>query len=419
MSQVTLWFLIALAAATALELWLASRHVKHISRYREQVPTSFADNISPEAHVKGADYTIAKTRFGMVDTLYENGLRLFWTLGGGLALLDTFWRSQEFDAVWTGVGVIISAFLIMSLLALPFSAWFTFSLEERFGFNKTTPGTFIGDLLKELMLLLIFGVPLAWVVLWLMHSSGELWWIYVWCVWFGFSLLMMWLYPALIAPLFNKFTPLDDASLKTRIESLLDKCGFSSRGIFVMDGSKRSGHGNAYFTGFGNNKRIVFYDTLLKTLEPSEIEAVLAHELGHFRRKHIQKRMLMMAVISFLTLALLGWLIDVPEFYTGLGVDQPSTYMALLLFMLVGPVFTVFLQPVFSKLSRSHEYEADEYAAVQTRADDLVKALVKLYRDNASTLTPDPLYSAFHDSHPPAPLRVAHLTAQGQPHPAR
>lgn len=419
MSDITLWFLVALAAATALELWLASRHIRHVSRYREQVPDSFAQKITPQAHHMGADYTIAKTRFGMVDTLYENGLRLFWTLGGGLALLDGFWRSQGLDPVWTGVAVIISALAFMSLLALPFSAWYTFRLEERFGFNKTTPGTFASDFLKELMLLLAFGIPLAWVVLELMESSGAFWWIYVWAVWFGFSLLMMWLYPALIAPLFNKFTPLDDASLKSRIESLLAKCGFSSRGIFVMDGSKRSGHGNAYFTGFGNNKRIVFYDTLLKTLEPAEIEAVLAHELGHFRRRHIQKRMAVMAVISFLALALLGWLIDIPAFYTGLGVDQPSTYMALLLFMLVGPVVTVFVQPVFSRLSRTHEYEADEYAAGQTRADDLIKALVKLYRDNASTLTPDPLYSAFHDSHPPAPLRVAHLTTRNQPHPAR
>lgn len=419
MSDITLWFLVALAAATALELWLASRHIRHVSRYREQVPDSFAQKITPQAHNRGADYTIAKTRFGMVDTLYENGLRLFWTLGGGLALLDGFWRSQGLDPVWTGVAVIISALAFMSLLALPFSAWYTFRLEERFGFNKTTPGTFASDFLKELMLLLAFGIPLAWVVLELMESSGAFWWIYVWAVWFGFSLLMMWLYPALIAPLFNKFTPLDDASLKSRIESLLAKCGFSSRGIFVMDGSKRSGHGNAYFTGFGNNKRIVFYDTLLKTLEPAEIEAVLAHELGHFRRRHIQKRMAVMAVISFLALALLGWLIDIPAFYTGLGVDQPSTYMALLLFMLVGPVVTVFVQPVFSRLSRTHEYEADEYAAGQTRADDLIKALVKLYRDNASTLTPDPLYSAFHDSHPPAPLRVAHLTTRNQPHPAR
>ena len=418
MNQVTVWFLIALAVSTLLQLWLALRQIAHVSAHRDTLPASFAGRISPEAHRKAADYTVAKTRFGVVDLFYENALRLLWTLGGGLALLDAFWRGLQLDAMPTGVGVIVSALFLMSLLELPFSAWYTFVLEERFGFNQTTLSTFVGDLIKQGLIALIVGAPLAWVVLWLMAQSGDLWWIYVWAVWMGFSLLMMWLYPALIAPLFNKFTPLDDASLRDRIESLLAKCGFSSRGIFVMDGSKRSGHGNAYFTGFGRNKRIVFYDTLLKALAPAEIEAVLAHELGHFRRRHIQKRVGTLALVSFLALALLGWLIQQPAFYTGLGVNEPSTYMALLLFMLVGPVFAVVLQPLFSRLSRHHEYQADDYAASQTRADELVHALVKLYRDNASTLTPDPLYSAFHDSHPPAPLRVAHLTTKAQTNPA-
>lgn len=308
--------------------------------------------------------------------------------------------------------MLISAFMIMALLELPFSLYQTFVIEERFGFNKTTLTTFIGDMAKQTLLMLILGVPLAWAALWLMQESGQLWWLYLWLLWTGFSLLMLWAYPAVIAPLFNKFTLLDDENLQQRIQSLLDRCGFKSQGIYVMDGSRRSGHGNAYFTGMGQNKRIVFFDTLLKTLEADEIEAVLAHELGHFKRKHVQKRIMTMMLMSLAGLALLGWLIEQSWFYQGLGVQQPSNHLALLLFLMVSPVFTIFLQPLFSWFSRRHEFEADDYAATQASATDLIRALVKMYKENASTLTPDPLYSAFYDSHPPAPVRVAHLSTK-------
>ena len=308
--------------------------------------------------------------------------------------------------------MLISAFMIMALLELPFSLYQTFVIEERFGFNKTTLTTFIGDMAKQTLLMLILGVPLAWAALWLMQESGQLWWLYLWLLWAGFSLLMLWAYPAVIAPLFNKFTLLDDENLQQRIQSLLDRCGFKSQGIYVMDGSRRSGHGNAYFTGMGQNKRIVFFDTLLKTLEADEIEAVLAHELGHFKRKHVQKRIMTMMLMSLAGLALLGWLIEQSWFYQGLGVQQPSNHLALLLFLMVSPVFTIFLQPLFSWFSRRHEFEADDYAATQASATDLIRALVKMYKENASTLTPDPLYSAFYDSHPPAPVRVAHLSTK-------
>ncbi|MDH3831078.1 MAG: M48 family metallopeptidase, partial [Gammaproteobacteria bacterium] len=311
----------------------------------------------------------------------------------------------------TGVGVILSAMVIMTLLELPFSLYHTFVIEERFGFNRSTLKVFIIDMLKSALLLAIIGAPMIALALWIMEASGGLWWFYVWAVWMAFTLVMFWAYPAVIAPLFNKFSPLDNDALKQRIQILLDKCGFRSKGIFVMDGSKRSGHGNAYFTGFGSNKRIVFFDTLLESLSPEEIEAVLAHELGHFKLKHIQKRLLSTSALSLSALALLGWLAGQDWFYLGLGVSQPSAWMALMLFMMVLPVFTFFIQPVMSLLSRKHEFEADAYAVQQSSGADLIHALVKMYRENASTLTPDPLYSAFHDSHPPAPVRISHIAA--------
>jgi STE24 endopeptidase len=307
-------------------------------------------------------------------------------------------------------GLLLSAMIIMTLLDMPFTLYHTFVIEQRFGFNRTTAGVFIADLLKQAALLFIIGGPLLALALWIMEASGGLWWLYVWLVWMTFTLIMFWAYPAVIAPLFNKFTPLENEALKQRIQTLMNKCGFHSKGIYVMDGSKRSGHGNAYFTGFGSNKRIVFFDTLLESLEPQEIEAVLAHELGHFRLKHIQKRLLSTMLLSFAALALLGWLAGQPWFYNGLGVSHPSSGMALLLFMLALPVFTVFLQPLLSRLSRKHEFEADAYAVQQSSGADLIHALVKMYRENASTLTPDPLYSSFHDSHPPAPVRISHIS---------
>jgi STE24 endopeptidase len=405
-------FAVALAAYLALKLWLAQRQIRHVKENRPDVPHAFADRIVLADHQKAADYTLINTRQGQLEVLYSVLLLLGWTLGGGLQALDSGWQKLNWGTVPTGVAVLVSAFMIMGILELPFSLYHTFVVEQRFGFNRTTVATFVSDLLKQTVLMLVLGVPLAWAALWLMQESGQLWWLYLWLLWASFSLAMLWAYPAIIAPLFNKFTPLEDQGLQQRIKALLDRCGFRSQGIFIMDGSRRSGHGNAYFTGLGKNKRIVFFDTLLNTLEAPEIEAVLAHELGHFKRKHVQKRIVTMMLASLIGLALLGWLSAQTWFYQGLGVQQPSNHLALLLFLMVAPIFTVFLQPLASWFSRRHEFEADDYAAQQASAADLVRALVKMYKENASTLTPDPLYSAFHDSHPPAPVRVAHLSSK-------
>lgn len=411
MNTFTQLFLVALAGSLLLRFWLASRQLIHVKKHRDTVPDSFAGKVPLEDHHKAADYTITNTRIGMVALAFDSLLLLGWTLGGGLEWLDSSWRAENFSPVVTGVGVMLSAMVLMSLLDLPFSLYHTFVVEERFGFNRSTIGVFFGDLLKQGALLLVIGAPLIALALWIMEASGDLWWLYVWTVWMAFSLIMFWAYPAIIAPLFNKFSPLDNDALKQRIQALMDKCGFRSKGIFVMDGSKRSGHGNAYFTGVGSNKRIVFFDTLLDSLNPEEIEAVLAHELGHFKLKHIQKRLLSTFALSLVALALLGWLAGQDWFYHGLGVSQASSWMALLLFMMVLPVFTFFVQPLMSLLSRKHEFEADAYAVQQSSGTDLIHALVKMYRENASTLTPDPLYSAFHDSHPPAPVRISHISA--------
>ncbi|VAW78175.1 Uncharacterized integral membrane endopeptidase Bmul_2226 [hydrothermal vent metagenome] len=405
-------FVIALAASLGIKLWLAQRQIRAVSRNRDKVPDAFADKIPLEAHQKAADYTLANTRLGRLELVWGSLLLLGWTLGGGLQWLGELWQTFGWSTIPTGVALMISAFVIMALLDLPFSLYHTFVLEERFGFNKTTLATWLGDIVKQTLLMLILGVPLAWAALWLMQESGHLWWLWLWLLWSGFSLLMMWAYPAVIAPLFNKFTLLDDEKLQQRIQSLLNRCGFKSKGVYVMDGSRRSGHGNAYFTGMGQNKRIVFFDTLLETLDTDEIEAVLAHELGHFKRKHVQKRIATMMLMSLAGLAVLGWLIQQPWFYQGLGVQTPSNVLALLLFMMVSPVFTFFMQPLSSWFSRKHEFEADDYAAQQASASDLIHALVKMYKENASTLTPDPLYSAFYDSHPPAPVRIAHLSGK-------
>jgi STE24 endopeptidase len=410
MNNFSFIFLAALAGSLLLRYWLAARQLAHVRAHRTAVPASFAERISLADHQKAADYTITNTRLGMLALAWDSLLLLGWTLGGGLELLDSAWRGSGFGPIVTGTGLLLSAMIIMTLLDMPFTLYHTFVIEQRFGFNRSTAGVFITDLLKQAALLFVIGAPLLALALWIMEASGGLWWLYVWLVWMTFTLVMFWAYPAVIAPLFNKFTPLENESLKQRIQALMDKCGFHSKGIFVMDGSKRSGHGNAYFTGFGSNKRIVFFDTLLESLEPQEIEAVLAHELGHFRLKHIQKRLLSTMLLSFAALALLGWLAAEPWFYNGLGVSQPSSGMALLLFMLVLPVFTVFLQPLLARLSRKHEFEADAYAVQQSSGADLIHALVKMYRENASTLTPDPLYSSFHDSHPPAPVRIAHIS---------
>jgi STE24 endopeptidase len=408
----TTLFLIGLGASIIVQWFLVQRHIKHIRTNREQVPKDFSDKIPMEAHHKAADYTQAKVKTGMAELLVGSVFLLLWTLAGGLQLLDNWWRSFGLSEIWTGTGFILSVFAIMSILDLPMSIYRTFKLEQSFGFNKMTPKIFIMDMIKNAVVGILIGTPLLILVLWIMENSGSYWWLYVWATWLTFSLFMMWAYPAFIAPLFNKFRPLENPELKTRIENLLTRNGFKSQGIYVMDGSTRSSHGNAYFTGLGANKRIVFFDTLIDELSHDEIEAVLAHELGHFKCNHIRKRISVLGTVFLIGLAILGWLINEPWFYNGLGVEQASTYMALILFVIASPAFTFFLQPIFSFISRQHEFEADDFAAGQAQTENLITALVSLYRENANTLTPDPLYSAFHDSHPPAPIRIEHLKSK-------
>lgn len=406
-------FLVALAAALAIRLWLAQRQIAHVRAHRDAVPAAFAASIGLEAHRKAADYTIAKVRLGRLALGIDTALLLALTLGGGVAALDAFWQAR-LDGLWQGVALIFSVAALSTLVDLPLAAWRQFVLEERFGFNRMTPRLFWIDQLKGALLGLAIGTPVLLAVLWLMAAMGERWWLYVWLFWCGFNLLVLFVYPTWIAPLFNKFTPLDDGETKTRVEALLARCGFRSGGLFVMDGSKRSAHGNAYFTGFGRNKRIVFFDTLLARLAPAEIEAVLAHELGHFRHHHVAQRIVMSFALALLFLAVLGQLLAAPWFYAGLGaplVAAPDTALALVLFFLAAPTFTFLLTPLGSALSRRSEFEADRYAAANAERDDLVRALVRLYEDNAATLTPDPLHSLFYDSHPPAAIRIARLRA--------
>ncbi|MCJ7555457.1 MAG: M48 family metallopeptidase [Gammaproteobacteria bacterium] len=402
-------FITFLVAGTGCRLWLSNRQTRNVRAHRSRVPEPFAEQVSLEDHQKAADYTNAKAQLGRMETLYDAMLLLGWTLGGGIALVQSLVHSSGLGGLWNAVASILIVLLISSGLSLPFGIAHTFGIEARFGFNRSTPGLFVADIVKGLVLTLALGAPLLAAVLWIMAHAGELWWLYAWALWSGFGLLMFWAYPTLIAPLFNKFEPLEDASLKQRVETLLDRCGFHSKGIFVMDGSRRSAHGNAYFTGIGNNKRIVFFDTLIKTLEPLEVEAVLAHELGHFRKRHVRKRMIWSLISSLIGLALLGWLKTQLWFYTDLGVPDASDQAALLLFIMIAPVFTYFFSPLSAWFSRKHEFEADAYAADQSDAGALVEALVKLYRENASTLTPDPVHSAFYDSHPPALIRIQHL----------
>ncbi len=409
MSLFTSIFITFLVASTLCRLWLSLRQTRHVSAHRGQVPDPFTGQISLEDHQKAADYTNAKAQLGRMETVYDSLLLVGWTVGGGIALVQSLVDNSGLTGLWGGVAMIIAVLIISSLLSLPFSIAQTFGIEARFGFNRSTPGLFIADMLKGLALTLLLGAPLLAAVLWIMSHTGELWWVYAWALWSGFGLLMFWAYPTLIAPLFNKFEPLEDETLKARVEALLDRCGFHSKGIFVMDGSRRSAHGNAYFTGIGNNKRIVFFDTLIGTLEPLEVEAVLAHELGHFRKRHVRKRLVWSLVSSLIGLGVLGWLKTEAWFYSDLGVPAVSDHAALLLFIMIAPVFTYFTSPLSAWFSRKHEFEADAYAAGQSDADALVDALVKLYRENASTLTPDPVHSAFYDSHPPAMIRIQHL----------
>ncbi|HEY6896944.1 MAG TPA: M48 family metallopeptidase [Rhodocyclaceae bacterium] len=412
-SLVTAALLLAIFVTVGLRLWLGSRQLRHVAAHRSAVPTEFAASIELTQHQKAADYTITKTRFNLANAVADAGLLLVLTLGGLLQICaDLAARFFEPAGYAWGLALFALSGLIGFVVDLPFSLWRTFVIEVRFGFNKMTPALFVADLLKQALLTALVGGPLLLAVLWLMQRMGGLWWLWVWGVWLSFNLAVLLLYPTLIAPLFNKFSPMEEGPLKARIEALLTRCGFRSSGLFVMDGSKRSAHGNAYFTGMGSNKRIVFFDTLIEKLAPAEIEAVLAHELGHFRCHHVVKRLLLLSALSLGFLWLLAQLMQSPAFYAGLGVagtGSGSTAMALLLFSLVLGVFTFPLSPLLSALSRRHEYQADAYAAQNADGGELVHALVKLYRDNAATLTPDPLHSAFYDSHPPASLRIARL----------
>ncbi|WP_229007484.1 M48 family metallopeptidase [Methylophilus sp. Leaf408] len=403
-------FVAVIVISLSIRVWLGYRHIRHIQQHRQQVPAAFSESISLEAHQRAADYTSAKVKLRLSETVMESVVLLALTLGGVLQMLDQLWLQwlPEHEVI-RGALVICSAMLISSAATLPFDYIQTFNVDEKFGFNKMSRAMFFADLIKHSIVGLLLGGPILFVALWLMRGAGDWWWLYLWLIWSAFNLFMLAVYPIWIAPLFNKFTPMEDQGLKARIEALLKKCGFASQGLFVMDGSTRSGHGNAYFTGFGKNKRVVFFDTLLEKLNADEIEAVLAHELGHFKHQHVIKRIVMMFGLSLLGLALLGFLMKQDWFYNGLGVAQASNHMALLLFMIVSPVFMFILRPLLAAYSRTNEFEADHYASQQSRPQYLIDALVKLYRDNASTLTPDPLHSAFYDSHPPASLRIAKL----------
>lgn len=402
-------FLVALLLTVATRWWLAARHATHVQAHRNAVPAQFADVITLDAHQRAADYTCAKTRFAMIGVLVEAAVALAFTFGGGLQALHDLTAAWFAPGMARGLALLAGVGVVMMLVELPLNLYRTFVIEERYGFNKVTVKLFWIDFIKGLLLATALGLPLAATVLWLMERMGELWWFYAWLTWMGFNILMLAVYPAWIAPLFNKFSPLQDAAMKERVERLLDRCGFKVKSLLVMDGSRRSSHGNAYFTGFGKTKRIVFFDTLLSRLEPQEVEAVLAHELGHFKLKHVIKRIAWIFTASLGFLWLLGWVLDKPWFYEGLGVATPSTAMALVLFSIVVPVFTFLFQPLGAMYSRKHEFEADAFAAQYTPAADLIAALVKLYKDNAATLTPDPLHSVFYDSHPPATTRIARL----------
>jgi STE24 endopeptidase len=415
-STFTLLFAAALMASLATKFWLATRQMRHVAAHREQVPAAFSNTVTLDAHRRGADYTLAKGRFGLLATAFGTLVLLGWTLLGGLDLLNqvllttvqVHWGDMAYQLALLGAFALIG-----SALDLPFELYSTFRIEQRFGFNRMTPKLYIADLLKNTAVGAVIGLPLAALILWIMGAAGSLWWLWAWGAWMAFNLVLLVLYPTVIAPLFNKFEPLADASLKERVQALMQRCGFAAKGLFVMDGSRRSAHANAYFTGLGAAKRVVFFDTLLQRLSPGEVEAVLAHELGHFSHRHVQKRMAGIFGFSLLALALLGWLSTLAPFYEGLGVTPnigvPNDALALLLFMLALPPFAFFVSPLMAHFSRRHEFEADAYACAQASGQDLANALLKLHEDNAATLTPDPVYVRFYYSHPPASERLAAL----------
>lgn len=413
-STLTALFLLFLGTNAVIKIWLAQRQIRHVQAHREQVPAEFADRISLRSHQRAADYTTERTRLRITEAVFDVAVLLVLTMGGVLG-----WLYQAFDgwftvALWRDVALIAGVSVLLGAIHMPFSIYRQFRLEQKYGFNRMTPKLFVTDTIKGLFVGALLGLPLLTLILWLMNTAGTSWWIWAWASWAAFNFAVMLIFPTWIAPLFNKFTPLQDESLKDRIHALAKRCDFAIQGLFVMDGSKRSAHGNAYFTGFGKSRRIVFFDTLLSKLTPTEIEAVLAHELGHFKHKHIVKRLAVSLATSLLLFAILGWLAQQSWFYSGLGVTAlagENNGMALLLFFLVLPVFTFLLTPLTSWLSRRDEFEADQFAAAQSQSSDLVSALVKLFNDNAATLTPDPVHSAFYDSHPPATLRIRALAS--------
>jgi STE24 endopeptidase len=412
MNTFTIVFLIALIISSSIQFWLAKRQADYVAAHRFAVPDAFKTKVPLEAHQKAADYTLAKIKLGNIDGALGIVILLLLTLGGGINTAFDYWTSFVSSPLIAGVAAIATIFLIMTLVEIPTSVYQTFVIEEKFGFNKSSVNQFIKDQFLHLGLGAVIGLPILALILWVMDNVGSLWWLWAWGIIMGFSLLMSWLFPTVIAPLFNKFTPMKEGSLKDRIQGLLARCGFNSQGIFIMDGSKRSGHGNAYFTGLGNNKRIVFFDNLVNSLDDEELEAVLAHELGHFKCKHVIKMLIATSIMTLISFAILGWLINKPWFYSGLGVEQASKAAALLLFILVSSTFTFFMQPVSAYFQRKFEFEADDFAASNAKASKMISGLVKLYEENANTLTPDPLYSAFHYSHPPAAIRIAHLESK-------
>lgn len=406
----TIAFVAALAAHLALQLWLSTRQVHRVVAERNEVPESFAGAVSLAEHQKAADYTVARQRFGRVELLYDAGILLGLTIGGGLQATADVVHAWRLSPPWDGVAHVLLVMLVLAALSLPCSLWRTFVLEERFGFNRTSVRTFVVDLVKGLLLGGLLGLAVVATILWVMDAAGRLWWLVAWAAWMSFSLVLLWAWPRWIAGLFNRFTPLQDAALRERIDALLARCDFHARDVYVMDGSRRSAHGNAYFTGLGREKRIVFFDTLLTSLSPVQVEAVLAHELAHFKLRHIPQRLIVSGATALAGFALLGWLARQGWFYQSLGVAEASDSAALLLFMLGLPVFTWIFTPLASAWSRKHEFEADAFAARYSNGPELARALVSMYRDNASTLTPDPLHSAFYDSHPPPVARIARLS---------
>ena len=412
-SALTLVFSVALLAGLAVRFWLASRQIRHVAQHRDLVPNAFAHQVTLAAHQKAADYTLAKARLGLLEMALGATVLLGWTLLGGLDALNQALAHGLGTGMLQQIALLVTFMVIGTVIDLPLTLYQTFVLEEKFGFNKMTFKLWLADLLKSSLVGAAIGLPLVALILWVMGALGTLWWLWAWALWMGFNLLLLLIYPTFIAPLFNKFKPLEDETLKTRVTELMRRCGFSAKGLFVMDGSKRSAHANAYFTGFGASKRVVFYDTLLAKLSPGEVDAVLAHELGHFKHKHVIKRIVSMFAMSLIGFALLGWLASRSWFYQGLGiapnVSGPNDALALLIFMMVIPLFSFFVSPLFAQLSRQHEFEADAFAVQQTSGAALSSALLKLYEDNASTLTPDPVYVRFYYSHPPASERLSRM----------